>query len=78
MISCVTVQVHLFVWLKCVAIKLGTLTGKELNSVARGGDVQKDQGEIYSSELPDFDEFIFALGSSISIFSSRWIPQLHL
>lgn len=78
MISWLTVQVPLFVWLKCVVIKLGALTGKELDSVTRDGDTWEDPGEVYSIELPDFGEFIFALGSSISIFSSRWAPTFTL
>lgn len=64
----------MFVWLKYVVIKLGVLTRKELDSVTRDEDMWEDPGEVYSIELPDFDEFILALGSSISIYSSRWVP----
>lgn len=50
------------------------MVGRECNTVTREDGVWKDPVEVYNTDLSGFNELIFALGSSISTFGSRWTP----
>lgn len=75
LISWITVHVCSFVW-SVFSFKLRALVGRQWDTVTRDEDVWKDPVKVYSTELSGFDELIFAIGSSISTFSSRWIPAV--
>lgn len=62
----------------CFHLNRGHWLEDKWDTVIRDGDIWKDHVEVYSTELSGLDEFIFALGSVISTFSSRWSPTSTL